>query len=115
MTGEIIAIDETKTFPSGFKKREFVIEELDGKYPQQIKMEVIKDNCEILDRLRVGDEVTAHFNIRGNEYKGRYYVNLVCWRIESEVRREPKTKPLTHQERPAPGEQEPEEGDEIPF
>jgi len=29
----------------------------------------------------VGDLVCVDFNIRGNEYKGQYYVNLDAWKV----------------------------------
>jgi len=37
----------------------------------------------MVDLLKKGDRVKVSFNIRGNEYKGRYYVNLQAWKIES--------------------------------
>ena len=33
-------------------------------------------NPVILDNVNVGDEVIINFSIRGNEYNGKYYVNL---------------------------------------
>ena len=71
-----------KTFASGFTKREFVIEIPDGKYPQMVKFEVVRDKINQLDQVSIGDEVKVTFDIRGNEYKGRYYVNLNAWKIE---------------------------------
>lgn len=106
-TGEIIAIKETQTFPSGFQKREFVLKVESGKFTQEIKMEVVKENCDLLDRVSTGDEITAHFNIRGNEHNGRHYVNLVAWRLE---------RPGGRQEQPSSARPEPQEDNsEIPF
>jgi single-strand DNA-binding protein len=84
LTGKVHIISDTQSFPSGFQKREFVITTSDDKYPQTIKMEVVKDDCEKLDGFRPGDDITAHFNIRGNEYNGKYYVNLQAWKVEGE-------------------------------
>ncbi len=80
-TGKIKVIQETQTFPSGFSKREFVVTVGDDKYPQDIKYEVVKDKCSMLDQYSVGQDVTVNFDIRGNEYNGKYYVNLSCWKI----------------------------------
>lgn len=80
ITGIVKIINETQTFDSGFQKREFVITE-PSQYPQDIKLELTKDRCSHLDNIRVGQEVEAFFNIQGNEYNGRYYVNLICWNI----------------------------------
>lgn len=82
-TGTIKQIDETQTFPSGFTKREFVITTEHDKYPQDLKFEVVKDRCSMLDQFENGQKVQLNFDIRGNEYKGRHYVNLSCWKIQA--------------------------------
>lgn len=80
-TGNIKVIFDTQTFPSGFSKREFVVTVGDDKYPQDIKFELIKDKCSWLDNFQQGQQVNVNFDIRGNEYNGKYYVNLNCWKI----------------------------------
>ena len=81
LEGKVKVIYDTQTFASGFSKREFVVEVEDGKFPQMIKFECIKDKASQLDELSVGDPVKVQFDIRGNEYKDRYYVNLNAWKI----------------------------------
>jgi hypothetical protein len=80
--GKIKLINDTQNFPSGFSKREFVVTTGDGKYPQDLKFEMVKDKCAILDNYKEGSEVKVSFDIRGNEYNGKYYVNLSCWKLE---------------------------------
>lgn len=82
ITGKIKVLFDKQTFDSGFEKREFVIT-TDEQYPQDVKFELYKEKCDIVNNFKVNDEVTVHFNIRGNEYNGRYYVNLNAWRIEA--------------------------------
>jgi hypothetical protein len=81
--GKIKAIYDTQTFASGFSKREFVVTTLDGKFPQDLKFEVVKDKCPLLDGFTPDQEVQVNFDIRGNEYNGKYYVNLSCWKIQA--------------------------------
>jgi hypothetical protein len=80
--GKIKVINPTETFGSGFTKREFVITTAE-QYPQDVKFEVVKDKCSKLDSYRVGQEVAVQFNVRGNEYNGKYYVSLQAWTIVS--------------------------------
>lgn len=80
-SGKIKLISDTQTFPSGFSKREFVVTTADNKYPQDLKFEVVKDKCSILDSYKEGQDVVVNFDIRGNEYNGKYYVNLSCWKL----------------------------------
>jgi len=83
LSGTLKVIEDLQTFKSGFTKREFVIEVPDGKYPQMVKFELVRDKIELVNNLSIGDEVKVTFDIRGNEYNGRYYVNLNAWKIES--------------------------------
>ena len=82
LEGIVKLIGDTQEFDSGFTKREFVVT-TDEKFPQDIKMEMVKDKTTFLDKFCAGDAVRCKFNIRGNEYKDKYYVNLTCWFIES--------------------------------
>jgi hypothetical protein len=79
VTGKIKEIFQTVENKS-FKKKEFVIT-TNEQYPQNIKFELIKDKCSLIDNYFIGDEITVHFNIRGNEYNGKYFVNLQGWKI----------------------------------
>lgn len=81
---------ETQEFSSGFQKREFVLT-TDDKYPQDIKFEVVKDNCTKLNELAEGMDVTVYYNLRGNEYNGKYYVNLQAWKWDASAATLPPT------------------------
>lgn len=83
LKGKIKLISPTQSFPSGFTKREFVVTTGDDKYPQDIKFEIVKDKCSLLDNFSNDQEVTVNFDIRGNEYNGKYYVNLNCWKLQA--------------------------------
>jgi single-strand DNA-binding protein len=65
---------------NGFTKREFVIE-TDETYPQFLKLELVKDNCAMLDKFKIDDNVNIEFNLKGREWNGKYFVNLEAWRI----------------------------------
>ncbi|HAT18526.1 MAG: DUF3127 domain-containing protein [Roseibacillus sp.] len=80
--GKLKVIYDIQTFNSGFTKREFVVEMEDGNYPQMIKFECVKDKTSLTDGMQVDDPVKVTFDIRGNEYKERFYVNLNAWKLE---------------------------------
>lgn len=123
LTGSLKVLEDTQTFASGFSKREFVIEVPDGKYPQMVKFETVRDKINLLDNLSIGDDLTVTFDIRGNEYNGRYYVNLNAWKIAKSgggTSPAPGAAPQASDD-PPPGafdsnfDSEPEAGDDIPF
>ncbi len=92
LTGKVKVLFETQTFPSGFSKREFVVT-TEEQYPQDVKFEVIKDKTSMLDKYKEGDQVKVSFNVRGNEYQGKYFVNLQAWRIENIGSESPQSIP----------------------
>ena len=79
--GTVKLIEEQQTFSSGFTKQEFVVT-TEEKYPQDVKLEATKEKIEKLANVTTGDRVDVSFNIRGNEYQGRYFVNLQMWEIK---------------------------------
>lgn len=122
LEGKILLINDVQTFNSGFTKREFVVEVEDGKFSQQIKFEAIKEKTSMTDGFSVGDPVKVSFDIRGNEYNGRYYVNLNAWKLEKagaggggDLPDGPfDDGPPSHLSEPPPGHGQ-DDGDEIPF
>ena len=80
INGKIKLLMDQQSWDSGFTKREFVIT-TNEQYPQDVKLECIKDKTSLLENLSEGDDVEVSFNIRGNEYNGKYYVNLQAWRL----------------------------------
>lgn len=116
--GKIKLISDTQTFPSGFSKREFVVTTEDSKYPQDLKFEVVKDKTELLDNYKVGQDVVVNFDIRGNEYNGRYYVNLSCWKLSADGGGGDSSQGPTDDVEPSPADLRKEDDfdeDDIPF
>ena len=79
--GNIKIINDAQTYGS-FTKREFILTTLD-KYPQDLKFELYKDDCTDIDAFSVGDTIDVEYNLKGNEYKGKYYVNLQAWKLNA--------------------------------
>lgn len=120
LTGKIIVISDTQFFASGFQKREFVVETFE-KYPQPIKFDAIKEGCDRLDAYQVGDKITVSYNLRGNEYNGKYYVSLQAWKFNREGQAASPPPASSHQQAksnayapPAPAPAE-DDDDDIPF
>ena len=107
-SGKLKWIGTTQSFASGFTKREFVITTAHDKYPQDLKFEVVKDKCSLLDNFEIDQEVQVSFDIRGNEYNGKYYVNLACWKLQAAdgaaTAPRAKTNPKSSQAEPDPAD-----------
>jgi len=87
LTGKIKVIKETIQVTESFSKREFVVTDNDGLYPQDICFQTAQDKCNLLDSLKEGQQVEVSFNLRGREWtspKGdvKYFNTLDAWRID---------------------------------
>ena len=87
--GRIKLIGQTKTFGSGFTKRDVVVTTQE-KYPQDILVEFTKDNCETLNNYNVGDDVEVAINLRGREWTSpqgdvKYFNSIQGWKINNSL------------------------------
>lgn len=82
LEGELIEIMDIQTFQSGFTKREFVIREEDDRYPQDIKMTLMRNLCSLLDNFKKGDRIRVTFSLRGSKWQERYFTDLNAFKIE---------------------------------
>ena len=64
-----------------WQKREFIIEETVGNYPNSMVITAFGDRVEKLNTLRVGDYVTARFDTQAREYNGRVFNNITLYDI----------------------------------
>jgi len=82
LTGTVKLVMDQQTFDSGFTKREFVVTTEGERFPQDVKFECVKERVSLLDSVQPGQRVAVSFDLRGNEYNGRYFVNLTAWKVE---------------------------------
>ena len=84
---------QTGTSQSGkaWQKREFIIEETVGNYPNSLVITAFGDRVEKLNTLRVGDYVTARFDTQVREYNGRAFNNITLYDItQPQVQAQPQ-------------------------
>ena len=86
ISGKLYVKGETKQVSDKFRKREFVLEVSDGKYPQFVSFESTGDRVDAIDDFRVGDELRVTFNLRGREWKNangvKYFNSLDVWKVD---------------------------------
>ena len=71
----------TKKDGGKFRKRSFIIE-TENKYNNIVCFDILKDDViQMLDNFSVGNEIEVDFNLSSREYNGKYYHNLVAWRL----------------------------------
>ena len=118
--GKLKQVSETQQVTDSFKKREFVIVQDSGPYPQYISFQLVQDNCGLIDGMNEGDEVKINFDIRGREWTApdgqvKYFNSLNAWRMEKVTGG--ADQPPSPEVAPPPSEVPalPEEEDDLPF
>ena len=88
LKGKATVINETQQVSDAFKKREFVVTDNSGKYPQTILFQAVQERCDLLNGVNVGDEINVTFFLRGREWTNpktgevRFFNSLDAWKIE---------------------------------
>lgn len=87
LKGEVHLVGETTKISDKFTKRDLVVKDESGQYPQFIAFQVTQDRCSLLDSVKVGDNVNVLFNLRGREWTSpsgevKYFNTLEAWKIE---------------------------------
>jgi hypothetical protein len=85
ISGQIIHIGQLEVMTEKFKKREFVIQ-TEGKFPQEIQVQVTQDRCDLLNNLKFGDIIDASINIRGRSWTSKegvkkWFNSIEAWSI----------------------------------
>lgn len=67
--GVIKRIEEEQQFGnSNFRKRSLIVL-TDGQYPQTLSIDFLQGNCELLDNVIEGQEVSVNVDLRGREWE----------------------------------------------
>jgi hypothetical protein len=70
VTGIVHVIEETKTFgQKGFRKRTVVLEKDNGRFTNYIPVEFLRDSCDTVDEMKVGDEVEISYQLSGRKWQ----------------------------------------------
>ena len=68
--GVVHLIEETKTFGlKGFRKRLVVLEQSKGTFTNFIPIEFVKDGCDAVDDLAVGEEIEVSYRLSGRRWQ----------------------------------------------
>jgi hypothetical protein len=68
--GIVHVIEETKTFgQKGFRKRTVVLEKDNGRFTNYVPVDFLRDACDTVDEMKVGDEVEISYQLSGRKWQ----------------------------------------------
>jgi hypothetical protein len=120
VVGKIKVINAEQQVSASFKKRELVVTP-DEQYPQHILIEFTQDKCDLLNALKIGENVTVGINLRGREWvnpqnETKYFNSIQGWKVDKVSGGTAGTPaPRTVKEPEAAFAGGEEEADDLPF
>ena len=67
-TGKVTKINATIQVSEKFQKRTFVLTDGAASYPNLIEFQLTQKNCDLIEGVRVGDEVEVTFGLKGRNW-----------------------------------------------
>jgi hypothetical protein len=83
LTGTIKSIGSLETIKQ--LKKKTVLVQTTGEYGQTIPVDFLNKNIDLVNNLQVGQTANIAINLRSNEHKGKYYINVTGWKIINAV------------------------------
>ena len=74
-------IGDLQIISEKFQKREVVLTDRAEKYAMHLAVQFQRKECGKADLVRVGDLVEVHGELRGREYNGRFYTDVIAHEI----------------------------------
>lgn len=85
--GKVHEVLPTQQVTDSLKKRELIVEYVENpQYPEYLKFEMVNDKCNLIDNLKVGQDVEVFFNLRGRPWtdktgKKSYFNSMQLWKV----------------------------------
>lgn len=77
-----LAVQSGQSARGPWAKQDFVIEYLDGKFPEKACLQVWgQDKVAELEKYNIDDTIKASFRPLSREFNGRWYTDLRVWKI----------------------------------
>ena len=68
--GKVHLIEDTKTYgQNGFRKRLVVLEQENDRFTNYIPLDFIRDSCDQVDQMNVGDDVEVKYRLSGRRWQ----------------------------------------------
>lgn len=87
LQGKIIFATKPQQVTDTFRKRDLIIEtDADTQWPQEVKIELHQDKCELISGMKKGDEVIVDCNLRGRSHVNKegqkmWFNTIAGWRV----------------------------------
>jgi hypothetical protein len=87
--GTVYKVCQEEVKSEKFKKRDLVLEIIDGDYKQHLTVQFTNAKCDLLNNVRQGDMISVSINLRGRLWTGadgieKCFNTIEGWQIEAD-------------------------------
>ncbi len=119
VTGKVHFIDETREYGQrGFRKRQVVLEQENGQFTNYIPVDFLRDGCDTVNDLSVGDEIEVTYQLAGRKWQRdpksevKYFLNAEATSFRSLSGAAPAAGGMDDQ---PPSDEEQFDEEDVPF
>ena len=63
--------------------KQLILVDTGAEYNPEICIQAFREKVDLIVKLEVGKQYEFSININSREYKGKYYTNIDCWKVEN--------------------------------
>ena len=87
--GTVYKVNQEEVKSEKFKKRDLILETVEGDYKQYLSVQFTNAKCDLLNNVRQGDKVSISINLRGRLWTGadgveKCFNTIEGWQIEAD-------------------------------
>lgn len=87
--GTVYKVNQEEVKSEKFKKRDLILETVEGDYKQYLTVQFSNAKCDLLNNVRQGDMISVSINLKGRLWTGadgveKCFNTIEGWQIESD-------------------------------
>lgn len=79
----------SKSSGKEWKKQSYVLLVEEGQYPRSVTFDIVGEERIRNSAIQLNEQITVHLDISCNEWQGKFYNSITCWRVERGVQQAP--------------------------
>lgn len=79
----------SKSSGKEWKKQSYVLLVEEGQYPRSVTFDIVGAERISNAAIQLNEQITVHLDISCNEWQGKFYNSITCWRVERGVQQAP--------------------------
>ncbi len=79
----------SKSSGKEWKKQSYVLLVEGGQYPRSVTFDIVGEERIRNSAIQLNEQITVHLDINCNEWQGKFYNSITCWKVERGAQQTP--------------------------